>query len=618
MRRHDTAALPLAPADASARGARRRSEWRVLGLLLPYLWEFKGRVLVALVFLVAAKLANVAVPLTLKRVVDSLDPQTALLTVPLALLAAYGLLRFSSTLFAELRDVVFVRVTQRAVRRVALEVFRHLHSLSLRFHLARQTGGVSRDIERGTRGISSLLSYMLFSIIPVILEFSLVAAVLLSKFDWRFAAITFGAVAVYIGFTIAVSEWRIQIRRNANELDSKANTRAIDSLLNYETVKYFGNEEFEARRYDENLRHYEAAAVKSEASLGFLNIGQSLIIALAVTGLMILAAEGVAARTLTLGDLVLVNALLIQLYIPLNFLGMVYREIKQSLIDIERMFRLLAENREIADSPGAVPLPDGPASIRYERVDFSYEPNRQILFDVSFELPAGTKVAVVGHSGSGKSTLARLLYRFYDVTGGRIVVNGIDLRELQQASLRAAIGIVPQDTVLFNDTIRYNIRYGRPDATEGEVVEAARAAHIHDFIMSLPDGYETGVGERGLKLSGGEKQRVAIARAILKNPRILIFDEATSALDSKAEKAIQAELDRIAEGRTTLVIAHRLSTVMDADQILVMDHGRIVERGTQRELLEAGGAYAQMWALQQQEAAAGGGAAAASPAAAAV
>jgi ATP-binding cassette subfamily B protein len=609
LRRHDTAALPLAPEGPGQ--PRRRNEWRAAQLLLPYVWEFRWRVLVAAAFLIAAKLANVAVPLVLKEVVDSLDAKTAVLAVPFALLAAYGLLRFSTTLFAELRDVVFVRVTQRAVRRVALEVFRHLHSLSLRFHLERQTGGVARDIERGTRGISQLLSYMLFSIIPVILEFGLVAAVLLSKFDWRFAAITFGAVAVYIGFTIGVSEWRIGIRRTANELDSKANTRAIDSLLNYETVKYFGNEEYEAKRYDENLRRYEAAAVKSEASLGLLNIGQSLVIAAAVTALMILAAEGVAARTLTLGDLVLVNALLIQLYIPLNFLGMVYREIKQSLVDMDRMFRLLGENREVADAPGAGPLPDGPASIRFERVDFSYEPNRQILFDVSFELPAGTKVAVVGHSGSGKSTLARLLYRFYDATGGRIVVNGRDVREIAQASLRGAIGIVPQDTVLFNDDIRYNVRYGRPDATEDEVTEAARAAHIHDFIMSLPDAYATRVGERGLKLSGGEKQRVAIARAILKNPRILIFDEATSALDSKSEKAIQAELDRIAEGRTTLVIAHRLSTVMDADQILVMDHGRIVERGTHRELLAAGGAYAQMWALQQQEEAAGAAAAAA-------
>jgi ATP-binding cassette subfamily B protein len=604
MRRHGSAALPL-PVEGRTAGARpRRNEWRAFGLLLPYLLEFKWRVLAALAFLATAKVANVGVPLILKEVVDGLDRETAILVVPLALLAAYGLLRFSTTLFAELRDVVFVRVTQRAIRRVALTVFRHLHSLSLRFHLERQTGGVSRDIERGTRGISSLLSYMLFSIIPVILEFSLVAAVLFTKFDWRFPAITFGAVGVYIGFTIWVTEWRIAIRRQANELDSKANTRAVDSLLNYETVKYFGNEDYEARRYDENLRSYETAAVKNEASLGLLNIGQSCIIAIAVTALMVLAAQGVVAKTLTLGDLVLVNALLIQLYIPLNFLGMVYREIKQSLIDMDRMFRLLEENREIEDRPGAVDLPPGPAAIRFERVDFSYEPNRQILFGVGFEVPAGSKVAVVGHSGSGKSTLARLLYRFYDANAGRITVNGVDLRDVRQASLRGAIAIVPQDTVLFNDTIRYNIHYGRPDAAEHEVIEAARSAHIHDFIASLPDGYETRVGERGLKLSGGEKQRVAIARALLKEPRILIFDEATSALDSKSEKAIQAELDRIARGHTTLVIAHRLSTVMDADQILVMDHGRIVERGTHRDLLAADGAYAQMWALQQEEEAA--------------
>ena len=553
-------------------------------------------------------------PLVLKEVVDGLDRDAAVVAVPFALLVAYGALRFSNTLFAELRDVVFVRVTQRAIRRIALTVFRHLHSLSLRFHLERQTGGVSRDIERGTRGISSLLSYMLFSIIPVLLEFGLVAAVLLAKFDWRFPAITFGAVAVYIAFTIWVTEWRIAIRRQANELDSKANTRAIDSLLNYETVKYFGNEDYEARRYDENLRRYEDAAVRSESSLGLLNIGQSLIIAAAVTALMVLAAQGVVARTLTLGDLVLVNALLIQLYIPLNFLGMVYREIKQSLIDMDRMFRLLEENREVEDAPGALDLPPGPAAVRFEHVDFAYERSRQILFDVSFEVPAGSKVAVVGHSGSGKSTLARLLYRFYDVNAGRITVNGTDLRDLRQASLRAAVAIVPQDTVLFNDTLRYNIHYGRPEATAGEVVEAAKSAHIHEFIAGLPDGYETGVGERGLKLSGGEKQRVAIARALLKDPRILIFDEATSALDSKAEQAIQAELDRIARGRTTLVIAHRLSTVMDADQILVLDHGRIVERGTHWALLASGGAYAQMWALQQREKEAAGEGSAPQPA----
>jgi ATP-binding cassette subfamily B protein len=602
MRRLAAATLAAPPEATPAPARARRSEWRVVGLLLPYLWEFKWRVMAALAFLVTAKLTNVGVPLVLKEVVDGLDRDVAVVAVPFALLAAYGLLRFSTTLFAELRDVVFVRVAQRAIRRIALTVFRHLHNLSLRFHLERQTGGVTRDIERGTRGVSTLLSYMLFSIIPVILEFALVAAVLLTKFDWRFAAITFAAVAVYIAFTFWVTEWRIEIRKQANELDSKANTRAIDSLLNYETVKYFGNEEYEAGRYDDNLRRYESAAVKNEASLGLLNIGQSFIIAAAVTALMVLAAQGVAARALSLGDLVLVNALLIQLYIPLNFLGMVYREIKQSLIDMDRMFGLLSENREIEDSPGAAPLPAGPATIRFENVDFSYEPKRKILFGVSFEIPAGSKVAVVGHSGSGKSTLARLLYRFYDVNGGRITVNGVDLRDLRQSSLRGAIGIVPQDTVLFNDTIRYNIHYGRPEASADEVVEAAKSAHIHGFIETLPDGYETRVGERGLKLSGGEKQRVAIARALLKDPRILIFDEATSALDSKSEKAIQAELDRIAEGRTTLVIAHRLSTVMDADQILVLDHGRIVERGTHRELVEAGGAYAQMWALQQEEA----------------
>ena len=570
-------------------------------MLLPYLWEYKGRVLLALVLLVTSKLANVSVPLVLKDIVDTLDSQIAVLVMPLALLAAYGLLRFSTVFFAELRDVVFVRVTQRAIRRIALTVFRHLHTLSLRFHLERQTGGVSRDIERGTRGVSSLMSYMLFSIIPVILEFSLVAAILLNKFDWRFAAITFAAVGLYIFFTVAVTEWRMEIRRQANELDSKANTRAIDSLLNYETVKYFNNEGFEAGRYDDSLQKYENAAVRNEVSLGLLNIGQSSIIAIAVTLLMFLAAEGVVAKTLTLGDLVLVNGLLIQLYIPLNFLGMVYREIKQSLLDMDRMFKLLEENREIADRPGAVALAGESQTLRFESVDFSYEPKRQILFDLSFDMPAGSRVAVVGHSGSGKSTLARLLYRFYDVSGGRVTINGTDIRDLQQSMLRAAIGIVPQDTVLFNDTIFYNIRYGRPEATREEVFEAARAAHIHDFIESLPDKYEARVGERGLKLSGGEKQRVAIARAILKDPSILIFDEATSALDSETEQAINAELTRIAKGRTTLVIAHRLSTVMDADQILVMDAGRIVERGSHRELLEKSGAYAQMWALQQQE-----------------
>jgi ABC-type transport system involved in Fe-S cluster assembly fused permease/ATPase subunit len=587
---------------ASGRRQRLRgTEWKAVPTLLPYLWEYKWRVVLALACLVAAKLANVGVPLVMKEVVDSLDASLQAIAVPVALLAVYGVLRFFTTMFAELRDVLFVRVAQRAIRRVALGVFRHLHSLSLRFHLERQTGGMTRDIERGTQGISTLLSYLIFSILPVILEFALVAAVLLARFDWRFAAVTFTAVAVYIAFTVAITEWRMEIRRRANELDSKANTRAIDSLLNYETVKYFGNEDFEARRYDENLRKYEDAATRSEASLGLLNIGQSLIIAAAVTALMLLAAEGVAAGSFTLGDLVLVNGLLIQLYIPLNVLGMVYRNIKQSLIDMDRMFRLLSEHREVEDRAGAPELPAGPANVEFRHVAFSYETERQILFDVSFEIHAGQRVAVVGHSGSGKSTLARLLYRFYDVGQGRILINGVDIRDVRQGSLRAAIGIVPQDTVLFNDTILYNIRYGRPEASDAEVVEAARAAHIHDFIQGLPQKYEAMVGERGLKLSGGEKQRVAIARALLKNPRILIFDEATSALDSRSERAIQAELERIAQGRTTLVIAHRLSTVMDADQILVMSGGRIIERGSHVQLLDLKGEYARMWALQQEE-----------------
>jgi len=590
---------PLAPGNDPF--PPRRDAWRTIRTLLPYLLEFKGRVILALSFLTAAKLANVGVPLLMKQIVDALDAKTAVLMLPLALLITYGLLRLSTTLFAELRDIVFVRVTKRAIRRVALQVFRHLHSLSLRFHLDRQTGGVSRDIERGTRGISTLLSYMLFSIIPVILEFSLVAIVLLTKFDWRFAAVTLVAVILYMAFTFSVTEWRMEIRRRANELDSKANTRAIDSLLNYETVKYFNNEEFEAHRYDENLRKYEAAEVQNEASLGLLNIGQSAIIAVALTLLMILAAQGVVDHRLTLGDLVLINGLLIQLYIPLNFLGMVYREIKQSLTDMDKMFRLLRENREVQDQPGAPALAARHARVRFEHVDFSYEPRRQILFDVSFEIPAGKKVAVVGHSGSGKSTLSRLLFRFYDVDRGRIMINDQDIRDVTQTSLRASLGIVPQDTVLFNDTIFYNINYGRPQATREEVLDAARAAHIHDFIVTLPDGYETKVGERGLKLSGGEKQRVAIARAILKNPEVFVFDEATSALDSRSEKAIQSALERIAQNRTTLVIAHRLSTVVDADEILVMDHGRIIERGAHESLLERDGAYAQMWALQQRE-----------------
>ena len=579
-----------------------KNDWRAFRMLLPYLWEYKFRVVISILFLIAAKVANVGVPIALKDVVDSFDPSKMVYLLPVIPLVVYALLRMSTTLFAEIRDLVFVRVSQRAIRRVALNVFEHLHSLSLRFHLARQTGGVARDIERGTNGIFALLYNMLFLILPVIIEFILVAIVLFAKFDWRFAAITFFSVGVYMTFTILITRWRLAIRKHMNELDSVANTRAVDSLINYETVKYFNNERFEASRYEANLKDYETAAVRNDRSLAYLNMGQSLIIAVALATLMFLAADGVVNKTLTVGDLVLINGLLIQLYIPLDSLGIVYREMKQSLVDMERMFGLLEQNLDVQDKPDARDLEPGPLTVRFEAVEFSYQSNRTILHGVSFEIPAGTRTAVVGHSGSGKSTLARLLYRFYDVNGGRLTINGVDVRDLRQGSLRGAIAIVPQDTVLFNDTILYNIRYGRPSATDEEVFSAARAAHIHDFIVSLPEGYQANVGERGLKLSGGEKQRVAIARAILKNPRIMLFDEATSALDSKSERAIQEELDRVAKGRTTLAIAHRLSTIMDADQILVMDHGRVEERGTHRELIAKNGLYAQMWALQQIEA----------------
>ena len=591
--------MPL-PAESNVPRTR-RGDWQTIRMLLPYLWGYRGRIFAALTCLVLAKLANVGVPILMKSIVDSLDPRIAVLTVPLALLVAYGLLRLSTTVFTELREFLFAKVTQRAVRRIGLTVFRHLHALSLRFHLARQTGGLTRDVERGQRGISTLISFALFSILPTLVEITLVSAVLIARYDWTFMAITAVALALYMLFTIMITEWRTHFRRQMNELDSKANTRAIDSLLNYETVKYFGNEEWEARRYDESLQRWEHAAVKSQTSLSALNIGQSAIIAIAVALIMWRATVGVVAGTMTIGDLVLVNAFMIQLYIPLNFLGVIYREIKQALADMERLFKLIEEHAEIVDAPGAQALAVRGAEVRVEHVDFGYEPNRQILHDVTFTIPAGHNVAVVGPSGSGKSTLARLFYRFYDVDGGRITIDRQDIRSVRQDSLRAAIGIVPQDTVLFNDSIEYNIAYGRAGASHDEIVAAAQLAQIHDFIARLPEGYATPVGERGLKLSGGEKQRVAIARAILKRPAILIFDEATSALDSRSERAIQTELKVIARDHTSLTIAHRLSTIVDADEILVLDRGRIVERGTHVALLAANGVYARMWRLQLDE-----------------
>jgi len=603
MRRSGETTAPHPGAPASAPEVT-RSDWVTLRRLFPYLWAYKWRVMAALAFMIGAKMANVSVPLLLKELIDTVNPKggidaNALLVVPAALLLAYGALRLSTTLFAELRELIFAKATEGASRTISLQVFRHLHALSLRFHLERQTGGLTRDIERGTRAVHSLISYSLYSIVPTLIEVAMVLTLLAVKFDVWFAWITLIALAFYITFTVLLTEWRTQFRKEMNELDSKAHSRAIDSLLNFETVKYFNNEEFEARRYDENLERYRLAALKSQRTLSLLNTGQQLIIATSLVAMLWRATQGVVDGRMTLGDLVMVNAFMIQLYIPLGFLGVLYREIKQSLTDLDKMFTLMEREREIADIAGAPALQVDGASVSFRHVSFAYDPARPILHDISFEIPSGKTVAVVGPSGSGKSTLARLLFRFYDVQQGQILIAGQDIKQVTQASVRQAIGIVPQDTVLFNDTVEYNIAYGQPGATRAQVEDAAKSAHIHNFISATPKGYDTMVGERGLKLSGGEKQRVAIARTLLKNPPILIFDEATSALDSANERAIQAELQSVAQNKTTLVIAHRLSTVVDAFEILVMEAGHILERGTHAALLAANGRYAQMWALQQ-------------------
>ncbi len=584
---------------------KKRSDWKTMKTLAGYLWpkgrnDLRVRVVLAMVSLVLAKLVNVYVPFLYKGSIDALSKPAQLLAVPLMIILAYGVARVFAQGFGELRDFLFSKVGQHAQRLIALSTFKHLHALSLRFHLERQTGGLSRVIERGTNGIEFFLNFMLFNILPTFLEIGLVTGILLLRFDFWFAAVAFSTVAIYIAYTLMVTDWRVRYRRTMNEMDAQANTKAVDSLLNYETVKYFGNEEHEFRRFDDALEGYERAAVISQGTLSLLNIGQGIIIGVGLIAIMWLAARGVVGGSMTVGDFVLVNTFLIQLYLPLNFLGFVYREMKQGLIDMDKMFELIDVHAEIKDEVGAQPLPVGPGKVEFKHVDFSYQPDRQILEDISFSIQPGQTVAVVGPSGAGKSTLSRILFRFYAIQKGEVLVDGKSIDAVTQKSLREAIGVVPQDTVLFNDTIKYNIHYGRPEATEEEVVQAAKLARIHDFVVKLPQGYETMVGERGLKLSGGEKQRVAIARTILKNPRILIFDEATSALDSHTEKQIQASLNEVSRDRTALVIAHRLSTVIDADEILVLKDGRIVERGKHTEMVNRGGEYASMWKRQQE------------------